>query len=283
MTIALVFIGAVALAAVAIAALGRAPWSFRAEFRRDVAAALAAPRAAVAMVTEADLAPLPAAVQRYLRFVGVVGKPRVWNYRVRFRGRMRNGPGSAWMRITARQRSFVEPAARLFYITASMLGVPAVAYHRYVGPSATFRVRLLSLLTVVDAEGPEMDRGETVTLFNDMCLLAPATLIDPGIAWQELDPERVRATFTNAGHTVAAELAFDESGALVDFTSDDRSRTADGKRYERLRWSTPVRAWRDFGGVRLAAHGDACWDAPAGRFAYAEFDILSVEYNTSDL
>lgn len=42
-----------------------------------------------------------------------------------------------------------------------------------------------------------MDKTETVTLFNDMCLMAPATLIDRRIQWQEIDRNSVKATFIN--------------------------------------------------------------------------------------
>ena len=96
----------------------------------------------------------------------------------------------------------------------------------------------------MDAYGPEMNKSEAVTLLNNIFILAPAALIDPNIAWEEIDPHTVRATFTNAGNTVSAMVTFDSSGALVNFVSEDRSRTIDGKTYEQLRWSTPVSDWR---------------------------------------
>jgi hypothetical protein len=37
------------------------------------------------------------------------------------------------------------------------------------------------LLPIVQQSGKIMDKAETVTLFNDMCLMAPATLIDKRI------------------------------------------------------------------------------------------------------
>jgi len=254
---------------------------FRTEYQRDVAAGLRGQQRQAGPVTEADLGDLPPVVQRYLHFVGSVGRPRVWNYRLRFRGELRNDAGSRWVKISADQRSFVDPAARLFLVKGSMVGLPFEAFHRYVGPAATFKVRLASLLTVVNAAGPEMNQSETVTLLNDMCLLAPATLIDPRIAWAELDPLTVRATFSNAGNTVSAILSFDDSGALVDFVSDDRHRTTDGKTYEQLRWSTPVRAWRTFDGRRLPVEAEAIWQSDELAFAYARFEILGVDYNVA--
>lgn len=267
------------LVPVVIAALARAPWSFRAEYAREAAAGLGAPLPPASTVEEADLAHLPPAVRRYLHFAGAVGRPRVRNYRIRFRGALRNGPGSPWMRMAADQLSFVDPPARLFLVEASMLGVPFAAFHRYVGADATFRVRVASLKTVVDARGPEMNRSETVTLLNDMCLLAPATLVDPRIAWEELEPLRVRLTWTNAASTVSAVLTFAESGALLDFLSEDRSRTTDGRTFERLPWSTPVAEWRVFDGRRLPVKGEAIWGHPDGPFAYGRFEILDVGYD----
>ncbi|MCS7248822.1 MAG: hypothetical protein NZ840_11355 [Anaerolineales bacterium] len=183
------------------------------------------------------------------------------------------------MPITAYQHSFTNPPARLFLIESSMFGVPFSAFHRYVGSEATFKVKLASLLTVVDAYGHEMNQSETVTLLNDMFLLAPTTLIDPNVIWEEIDPQTVRATFTNAGNTVSAVVTFDSSGALVDFVSDDRLRTIDGKTYEPLRWSTPVSDWREFDGRKLPLKGQAIWRLPTGEFAYGQFEILEVQYN----
>lgn len=239
----------------------------------------AIPSAAGETLTEMDAAALPEVVRRYLHFTGAIGRPRIWNYQLLFRGELRNGPDSPWMKAEAHQQSFVEPAARLFYIKASMFGVPFRTLHRYVGPSATFRVRLAGLVTIVDAHGPEMDQSETVTLLNDMCLLAPSSLVSPHISWEAVDPLRVRARLANEGHAVSAILTFDESGALVDFVSHDRFRTTDGKAHTLLPWSTPIHRWADFDGRRLPVEAEAVWHAPAGEFAYGRFRIEKVTYN----
>jgi len=267
---------------IVVAALGAAPWSFRAMYDRETAAGLSQSSQQSRILTEADIAHLPPAVQRYMAFVGAVGKPQVWNYRLRFRGALRNGPDDKWMPMTADQQSFVDPPARLFLVESSMFGVPFTAFHRYVGPRATFRVKLASLLTVVDAYGTEMNQSETVTLLNDMFLLAPPTLIDPHIVWEELDPMTVRATWTNAGNTVSAVMSFGSSGALVNFVSDDRYRTTDGKKYEHLRWSTPVSGWRESEGRKLLSTGEAIWGLAGSEFAYGRFELLDVQYNMTD-
>jgi hypothetical protein len=144
---------------------------------------------------------------------------------------------------------------------------------------ATIQVEVASLLSVVDARGPEMNQSETVTLFNDMCVLAPATLIEPNVAFREIDAGTVQGTFTNAGNTVSAVLSFNDAGELVNFVSDDRYLSSDGKTYTKHRWSTPIRNYRAFAAARLASRGEASWSLPSGEFVYARIEIEGVEYN----
>lgn len=269
----------IAAAGVLFGLLAYGPSSLRATYDRDVERALA--RIAPAeTVTEADLTRLPQPVQRYLRATGVVGRPRVQSFRVRMHGRIRNGPDARWMPLTAEQYNVVGEAARLFYLNASMFAVPVQGYHRYVGAAASMTVKAAALVPVVRACGPEMSQSETVTLFNDMCVMAPATLIDAAIQWEPVDACTARAVFTNAGHTIRAELTFNEAGELINFYSDDRYQTAgDGRSMRRVRWSTPLREYRTFGTVRLASGGEARWHEPSRDYPYIELTFDRIEYN----
>ncbi|MDQ3031252.1 MAG: hypothetical protein M3Y87_02470 [Myxococcota bacterium] len=257
--------------------LTRGPTSFRAEYEHDASAARSI--ASTSPITEADLARLPPPVQQYLRVTGALGQPRVERYRARFRGRIRSGPDAAWMPFEADQQSVVDPPTRLFLMDATMYGLPVQAFHRYVGPSATMRVKLAGIVPIVEASGPVMDESETVTLFNDMCVLAPGSLLEPSIAWEAVDASTARARFTNGAHTISATLSFDDEGFLTSFVSDDRSRaSADGRSFTRQRWSTPLREPRLYGAVRLASRGDARWHAPDGELVYVELEVLEIDY-----
>ena len=253
--------------------------SLRREYEQDVARGLAQLRTVVP-VTEADLAPLPAPVQRYLRTAGVVGQPGVLNFRVRMHGRIRHGPEAAWMPLRAEQYNFVDSRSRFFYLTSSKFLIPVCGYHRYAQSSATMTIKAAGLVTVAHAAGEEMFQGETVTLLNDMCLFAPATLVDPALAWEPVTDRLARVRFTNAGRTVHAELMFGATGELANFVSDDRYQASpDGKTMTRRRWSTPVTGYRSFGAVRLLASGEARWNTPTGSYAYIELNVDDVEYN----
>lgn len=251
--------------------------SLRSTYRRDARAILARAEPAP-VVTEADLAPLPAPLQTYLRRAGVVGRPRVRSFHAVLSAEMRGGPDEPWMRARADQVERVQPAARLFFMRATRRGVPFHVLHRYVGDRATMEVRVAGLVPVQRLAGPEMTRSETVTLLNDLCVLAPAALVDAPVAWEVLDARSVRGTFANAGHRVSAVLTFDAAGDLVDFRSDDRSR-AEGATMRRLPWTTPLGDYRDFGGVRLARVGEARWTDEGRTWAYGRFVLERIAYN----
>ena len=140
------------------------------------------------------------------------------------------------------------------------------------------------MLPIVHASGPEMDRAETVTVFNDLCVLAPAALAGAPITWRTVDAHRVKGTYTRGAQTVSAELVFDEQDELIDFISDDRLRSSpSGGTFTQQRWSTPLCDYRTVGDCRIATVGEGRWHAPdpEGEFADIEFHIDTIAYNVT--
>ena len=213
-------------------------------------------------VSEANIVHLPPPVQRYLRVVGVVGRSRVRYVHARMHGRIRSGPDARWMPLIAEQYNFFDgEPSRLFYMTASMFGIPLQGFHRYVGRSASMVVKVAGIVPVANASGTGMTRAETVTLLNDMCIMAPAAL--PGISessGRPIDDWTVMATLTNAGHAIRAELVFNRAGELTNFWSNNRPKSSsDGTSMTPAQWSTPIGGYRLFGPFRLASHGEGRW------------------------
>ncbi len=276
------------LAAVIHGYASQGPTSFRADYRRLVGPPRTLENASARgehIVTEDDLTHLPELVAAYVRQSGAVGQPVVTSLNACIHGRIRGAATKPWMSFVGEQvNTFGREPSRVLFMDATMLGLPVDVLHSFVGSSATMRVKVGSLLSMVDASGSDMDRAETVTLFNDMCVLAPAALIDAWVVWTTLDDRHVLGTFTKGTHSVSAELVFNGKGELVDFISDDRLRaTPDGRRFTRQRWSTPVRDYTKVGARRVATFGEARWFAPEpeGEFRYLEFHLDDIQYNES--
>jgi hypothetical protein len=192
-------------------------------------------------------------------------------------GRMRGGADAQWMPFVAEQHSFVDPPRRFFWMDARRADVPVDGLHAYTAQDASMRIWLLSIVPVVDLMGEALTRTETVTVLNDMAVMAPTTLIDPAIHWREIDPRHAQATYTQGLHTVRAVLVFDDDGALADFASDDRpALAAEGVTLQPQRWQTSIGGYVQQGPYRLASRGEARHAAPKGEYAYIVFDRLEV-------
>ena len=278
--------GTVANVVLAFAALhglaAEGPLGLRAGYRRSALRAVAdAPSVAPGVITIADLARLPGPVAAYVVASGAVGQPHVAGFVARIRGRIRGGPDEPWMTFVGEQtNTFGSAPRRLFCMDATRGGILIDVFHSYVGPSARMRVRAMSIAPMVDASGSMLTRAETVTLFNDLCVFAPGALVDVPVEWSAIDAHRVGATYTNAGHTVRAELVFAENDQLVDFVSDDRQQAApDGASFAPRRWSTPVGDVHDFHGHRVVSEGRARWQDPGtDGFDYLELHVDDVRY-----
>ena len=236
------------------------------------------PAGAAPLLEEADLAHLPAPVQRFVRASGAVGRPRVQGFKAELDAEMYRKPGGAPMPSTSVQYSFIPSPTRLFFMKSRMFGLPVQVLHDYAGERATFRVRVASLVNVVDEGGVPFSKVETVTLLNDLCFFAPGALVDPRLAWEPVDDRTARVTFTNGPHAVSATLFFNDQDELVDFTSDDRPQLVDGV-FRPYRWSTPIEGYRRLGGLRLPTGAAAVYDQPEGPFTYGRFRLRAISYD----
>jgi hypothetical protein len=254
--------------------------SLAARWERAVAAEFAAQplRAPGAPLAPADLIALPAPVRRYVERSGALGRPRPRNMRVVLAAKMYRAPGGPPLPSRSVQHTFFDRPARLFLMTSRMYGLPVRALHLYRREQATFTVRVASLVSIVDQRGPEISAAETVTVLNDLCLMAPGALVDERLTWREVDDRQADVVFTNGPHRVRATLRFNERDELVDFVSDDRPDSGSG-RFVSRRWRTPVDEYRDVDGLHLLHRGGALYERPDGPFTYGEFALDSIAYD----
>jgi hypothetical protein len=228
------------------------------------------------LLSETDIAQLPEPVKKYIRYAGCIGKAKVHNFKIAFKGKIRKNEGSEWMPFTSEQYNFIETPTRLFFMNATMKKLPVAGYHCYINGTAFMDIRLFSLFKVQYQNGPEMNTAETVTFFNDMCCMAPATLIDKRINWLGTDNNKVKATFTNNGITITADLFFNEIGQLVNFKSNDRY---DADAHKKLPWATPLKQYHEINGYKLASYAETIYTYPDKELCYGVFGIQSIEYN----
>ncbi len=263
---------------VIIAFANNLPSSYKNIFKAEVEKRLSYTNSQ-AVLSEEEIKHLPAPVQKYIIYCGAVGREKIQNFKMEFKGGIKPKPGSDFLDFYSIQYNFYNDPARIFYIESKMYELPFDGLHLFVGTKATMQIKIASLFQVVDAKGPEMNKGETVTMFNDMCFFAPGNLVDKNIEWETIDSLTVKARFTNKGITISATLFFNEKGELINFSSNDRYESADGKVYNNYEWTTPVKDYREINGRRMATYAEAIWHKPEGKFCYGTFRLKEIQYN----
>ncbi|MGZ8765157.1 MAG: DUF6544 family protein [Acidimicrobiia bacterium] len=221
-------------------------------------------------VTEADVARLDEPVRRYLRFMGVVGRPRVWSFSARFAGRFRMRPGGPWMPAEAWQYDTSLGIARVFTMRLRVAGVvPMIGHDTYVRGRGRMLGTVVGVVKVADGSGAEFDIGELSTYVNDCVLLAPAMLLGPHTTWTAVDDATFDVALADSGRRVTAHVIIDERGAPVDYSTTDRYAALPGGLVQ-ARWRTPISRWDVVDGRPFPAPGEVTWELDDGPFTYID-------------
>lgn len=228
-----------------------------------------------------DIKHLPEPVQNYLNYVGVIGKEKVHSFKVIADGEFKMNRDSKWVKIQTEQYNFTgSNLVRLFYLRMKMSGIPIYALHTYTDKEASMLGKVAGLFTVINSKGTEMRISDTITLLNDMCLFAPATLIDKRISWEQIDDNTVNAILKTEYCTVTATLYFNQKSELIKFVSKDRYYSNSDDTYQKKQWTTPFSDYKEINGLMLPSYGEAIWNMTDGDYSYCKFtNIKSIIYN----
>lgn len=235
------------------------------------------------ILTMSDIEHLPVPVQKYLIYTKSVGMPVINNIHIRFTGWFKMAPDKPYARFNSEQYNFYPNPSRFYYMTMRVKGIGAKGLHVYKNENATMKIKIAGLFTVADASGAKMNQGETVTVFNDMCLMAPSALAFANVEWETVDSLTVKAIYTNGENRISATLYFNEEGQLINFISNDRFQSADGKEYQSYSWSTPVGSYIEVEGRMIPSYGEAIWDMPEGQYCYGKFELKEADFNCTEL
>ena len=226
---------------------------------------------------------LPASVQRYMRFMGVVGRPRDWSFRARFVGRFRPRADSGWMPAEAWQYNSALAVGRVYTMRVVVGRVFAMnGTDSYLGGRGQMHGKMLGLFTVANGQGPEYDVGELSTYLNDAILLAPSFLLGGNTTWEGVDDDSFDVVLEDSGRHVTARVTVDEAGAPIDFATTDRFADLPGG-LVRAKWTTPAPVWLSGADRPIPGPMSAVWHLADGPLPYIEGRLVpdSISHNVA--
>ena len=231
------------------------------------------------LVAESDLKDLPEPVQRYMRFTGVLGKPRIGNVVLKQAGRFRQGLDRPWMPMTAIQTYTVSPPSFAWNARFRLMGLPLLrARDEYRSGRGHMFAKLAGLYTLFDVAGEKLDQGAMLRHLSEM-IWFPTAFLEENVSWRAVDGHSAEVEFSDAGKSVSGRLFVDDDGRPTNFTAM-RYREIDGD-FSLDPWSTPITGYGVRAGLQLPTRGQAVWNLPDGDFTYVDLEIEEVEYNAT--
>ena len=233
------------------------------------------------VITEEDLAGLPPVVEKWLRASQVIGKERIQTVRLKQKAVLRTKPNQPWMSTEAVQYFTVDNPG--FIWKAKVKAAPFIhlaGRDKYEQGKGHMLIKLLSLINVADAKGPEIDQGAMLRYLVET-IWFPTAALSNYITWEEVDNQSAKATISSGGISASGVFSFNEKGEVVNFIAK-RYMEEDGK-YSLETWSTPIKEYKEFNGVRIPSKGEIIWKLSSGDFNWFKCEITDIEYNKIDI
>jgi hypothetical protein len=230
-----------------------------------------------AVFTDAELDGLPDPVRRHLRRAIAPGTPLATAARLRMRGQIKLG---RWLPFQAEE--LLAPHHG-FHWAASAAGMIS-GFDRYAGGQGQMRWRLLGLLPVIRADGPDLSRSAAGRVVGEAMWVPTALLPRFGVDWSADDDHHLTARWRIDTHEAALELVVDDRGRLREGVFQrwgDPDRTGSFGLHP---CGGEVTAHATFDGVSVPSAGRAGWFYGTDRWAEGEFfryQLTSVELITT--
>jgi len=235
---------------------------------------LAAPAARAPAFDQAMMASLPEAAQRWLVHAIPARTPLWPAVQLSMHGHIKLG---SWRPFTATQ-ILAPPHGYIWAATARLAGLPVSGYDRLSSGTGQMSWRLLHLIPVVSASGPDVTRSACGRLAGEIALLPTAFR---GAAWAAgADADTVTATWRFGHGTETARLRVDAEGRLTAVVVD-RWGNPGGGPFGRCPFGVSVAAESDFGGITIPSQFRAGWWWGTPRQRDGEFfraEITSAEF-----
>lgn len=231
------------------------------------------------VISQEDMAGLPASVQKWLTSSQVIGKERIRTVRSKQKASLRLQEGQSWL-----------PADTEYYYTTDQPGLlwkarikAAPLIHiagrdKYDNGRGHMLIKLLSLFTVANAGGSkEIDQGSLLRYLAESVWF-PTAALNSYIEWEEIDAGSARATMSYKGVTADGVFYFNEQGDVTRFVAERYMDKGNG-RFALETWSVALSDHREFDGFRIPAKGEVTWELDSGDFTWYRFTVEEMEYN----
>ena len=215
---------------------------------------------------EDELSGLPAPVQRYFREAIAPGTPLALAARLKMDGSIKIA--GRWLPFRATE---VLAPHRGFVWTAHVSGGLFAGSDQYAEGRGAMRWKILGLIPVVQAEGPDVSRSATARAAAEAVWVPTALLPRYGVNWNAEDDTHLTARYTVDNTPLVVRYELDEGARMVS-AQMERWRDPDNTGTWALHsFGFEATARATFGGVSIPSQGRVGWFPRTERWTGGEF------------
>jgi len=227
---------------------------------------------------EEDIAGLPMPVQKYFRYCGYMGTPKMSYSRVVYEDvDFALGKDKPMIKIDYTQYNFVNKPNRIAYIDSSMYGIPFEGLDAYIDGAGSMKGVIAKLYTLFHQTGKAMDKSSLVTFLSES-LIVPNAALQDYVVWEAIDDLHAKATINGYGISASGIFTFNEKGEMLSFTTNDREAASTDGTSEKVKWSIVCNEYKEINGIRKPTVFKAIWNYDDGDRVYFDGMGTITEY-----
>ncbi len=217
---------------------------------------------------EDQAASLPEPVKRYFKYALKENQPYISYVRLKHGGQFR--PSKKWASIKGEEYFTVDPPGFVWFGKIGLIS----GRDSFLDGLGTMKIRLLSVIRLVDAKGEVFNRGELVRWLSETPWFPTDLLPSKYVKWLPIDDgsAKVLLSLTDYDLTVEGTFFIDEKGRIAKF---EAKRNDGGKLRD---WICQYTDYREIEGMHIPFLGEASWDSDSEQAKYAKFRIEEIDY-----
>jgi len=209
----------------------------------------------------AALSHLPAAARRYLEHAIAPGTPLCSAVRLEMEGQIRLK--DKWLPFEAEQ--VIRWDRGLIWRARTRMGPLSIrGSDRFIDGQGAMRWKLLGLIPVMSADGPDISRSAAARLQAESMWI-PSVLLGEGARWREDEAGKARVTVAVPGHEAELSLEIDQDGRLLQ-TAMRRWGNPDGGAFREMDFGGLALEESTFGGYTIPTRLRVGWHFGSARF-----------------
>lgn len=232
-------------------------------------------------VWHADLKNVPLPVQKWIENSGMLEKEKIKSVRLKQRGEMRTKPDGFWMDTDAVEYFAVENPALLWQAKIRVAPLFSIAERDiYQHGKGNILIKVLSLFTVANSSGKEMDQGSLLR-FLAKTPWFPSAVLSPYVKWEPIDAYSAKAHMSFGDITAYGIFRFNKNYDVINFEAERFMER--GGNYSKEIWSVDYREHDSLNKIRIPVKGSVSWKFKTDDFTWYNWEITEIEYNKPEM